>query len=106
MPNTALVTGASSGIGAEFARYHASKGGDLVLTARSQGALDALAHELEGAHGIKVHVFAVDLGAPDGPALLIKRVSDAGILVDILINNAGLADRGGMLTARWRTSWR
>ena len=94
MPNTALVTGASSGIGAEFARYHASKGGDLVLTARSQGALDALAHELEGAHGIKVHVFAVDLGAPDGPALLIKRVSDAGILVDILINNAGFGGQG------------
>lgn len=94
MPNTALVTGASSGIGAEFARYHASKGGDLVLTARSQDKLTTLARELEAAHAIKAHVFAVDLGAPDGPASLVKQVTDAGINVEILINNAGFGGQG------------
>lgn len=94
MSNTALITGASSGIGAEFARYHASKGGDVVLTARSADALQALAAELKAAHGIKAHVFAVDLGAAEGPAALIKQITDAGIEIDILINNAGFGGQG------------
>lgn len=94
MPNTALVTGASSGIGAEFARYHAEKGGDVVLTARSEDKLKALAIELETEFGIKAHVFAVDLGAADGAATLIKHISTADIQIDTLINNAGFGGRG------------
>jgi short-subunit dehydrogenase len=94
MSNTALITGASSGIGAEFARYHARKGGDVVLTARSEGKLKALAAEIEAAHGIKAHVIAVDLGAPDGAAELIQQVTALGVPIDVLINNAGFGGQG------------
>ena len=67
MPSTALVTGASSGIGREFARYHAVKGGDLILTARRTGELKNLKDELEKAHSISVAVFPLDLGTAQGP---------------------------------------
>ena len=94
MPDTALITGASSGIGAEFARYHASKGGDVVLTARSEARLKALAAELEAAHGIKAHVFATDLGTGEGVYALVDEITQAGIQIDILINNAGFGGQG------------
>lgn len=94
MPNTALITGASGGIGAEFARYHASKKGDLILVARRLDALNALKSELEAAHGITVHVIAQDLGAAGGPEALIAKVADLGVDVDILINNAGFGGHG------------
>lgn len=94
MSNTALITGASSGIGAEFARYHAAKGGDVVLTARSESALRTLAAELEADHGVKAHVFAVDLAAPEGAAGLIKQIGDASLEIGILINNAGFGGQG------------
>jgi short-subunit dehydrogenase len=57
MPNLALITGASARIGREFAQYHASLGGDLIITARRAEALDALKAELEAAHGITVTTF-------------------------------------------------
>ncbi len=94
MSNIALITGASSGIGAEFARYHAQKGGDVVLTARSLDKLNALATELKAAHGIKAHVFALDLGASNGAAELIKQISAEGLQIDVLINNAGFGGQG------------
>jgi len=94
MANTALITGASSGIGAEFARLHAAKGGDVILTARSDGPLNELKAELEAAHGITAHVFALDIGAADGAQALYDRVKAAGLQVDILINNAGLGGHG------------
>ncbi|MEM5477296.1 SDR family oxidoreductase [Pacificibacter sp. AS14] len=94
MSNTALITGASSGIGKEFARYHAALGGDLILTARREAELDALKVELEAAHDITAHVFALDLGAAGGAEALIKAVGDAGLKVDILINNAGFGGHG------------
>ncbi len=94
MSNTALITGASSGIGAEFARYHAGKGGDVVLTARSEPPLKALAAELVAAHGIKAHVFAADLGTFDGTGALIRNIAQGGIQIDILINNAGFGGQG------------
>ena len=94
MSNTALITGASSGIGKELARYHASKGGDVILTARREAELMELKAELEGDHKITAHVFALDLGAEGGAEALIKSVTDAGLRVDILINNAGFGGHG------------
>ncbi|RPE64869.1 hypothetical protein EDD53_2633 [Pacificibacter maritimus] len=94
MPHTALITGASSGIGKELARYHASLGGDLILTARRKGELEALKSELEAKHSITADVFAIDLGAKGGAEALIKAVGDAGLQVDILINNAGFGGHG------------
>lgn len=94
MANTALVTGASSGIGAEFARYHAQQGGDVVLTARSADKLNALANELSSKYNVKTSVFAVDLGADGGAADLVRQVTASGLQIDVLINNAGFGGRG------------
>lgn len=94
MTQTALVTGASSGIGRELARCHAAAGGDLILTARRDGELQALKAELEGAHGTNVHVIALDLGATGGAQALVDKVDRAGLRVDILINNAGFGGQG------------
>ena len=105
MPDTALITGASSGIGAEFARYHASKGGDVVLTARSEARLKALAAELEAAHGIKAHVFATDLGTGEGVYALVDEITQAGIQIDILINNTGFGGQGRHIDRDLMTSW-
>lgn len=94
MSNTALITGASSGIGKALAQYHASKGGDLILTARREAELQALKAELEAAHNITAHVFALDLGAAGGAESLVAAVTKAGLRVDILINNAGFGGHG------------
>jgi len=95
MPNTALITGASSGIGREFARYHAARGGDLIITARRKAELEALKSELEAEHGIKVSAHALDLGTAEGPARLYDAVK--GQRIDILINNAGFGGQGNFI---------
>lgn len=92
--NVALITGASTGIGREFARIHAATGGGLVITARSEDKLTALKNELESAHGVKVMTIANDLGLPDSPKAIYDAVKAAGIEVDYLINNAGFGGRG------------
>lgn len=97
MSNTALVTGASSGIGREFARYHAEKGGDLILTARRGAELEALKAELEAAHEITVTTIALDLGTQTGPKELYDAITSAGLTVDILINNAGFGGQGAFI---------
>ena len=94
MANTALITGASSGIGKEIARYHAAKGGDVVLTARREGELAALKADLEKSHGIAAHVFPLDLGAAGGAEALYDAVKNAGLRIDILVNNAGFGGHG------------
>lgn len=94
MSNTALITGASSGIGKEFARYHASKGGDVIVVARREEALSELKAELEAAHKITAHVHALDLGAAGAAEKLYESVTGAGQQVDILINNAGFGGHG------------
>ncbi len=97
MPNTALITGASAGIGTEFARYHASKGGDLVIAARRAAPLEALKTELEAAHGVSVTVMAMDVGSPEQATALYEAVKAKGIAIDVLINNAGFGGHGAFL---------
>lgn len=83
--NRALVTGASGGIGEEFARQLAAQGADLVLVARREDALERLAAELRTRNGVQCEVVAADLGTDLGVHALEQRVGD----VDLLVNNAG-----------------
>ncbi len=95
-PSLSLVTGASSGIGAAFARALAARGSDLVLVARREDRLRALASELEAAHGIRCLVVALDLSKPEpGAALLgaLREHLDAR-LPDLVVNNAGFGIQG------------
>jgi uncharacterized protein len=98
MPNIALITGASSGIGRELARIHAATGGDVILVARRAEALAALKSELEAAHKITAHIFAQDIGTAQAAMDLYKSVTSAGHHVDILINNAGFGGQGEHLS--------
>jgi hypothetical protein len=91
---TALITGASAGLGEGFARTLAKDGYDLILTARRADRLDALAGELRATHGVAVHVFAADLADADAPAKLLADVHAAGLAIDLLVNNAGYGARG------------
>ena len=94
MANTALITGASGGIGAELARYHAAKGGDLVLVARSGDALEQLKQELASAHNVKVTVIVADLSQSESAQAIYQQTEESGIQIDILINNAGFGGHG------------
>lgn len=101
MSETVLVTGASSGIGAELARLFAKSGSALVLTARSVDKLEELARELREKQGTSVRVVAVDLAAADGPAKLLARLAQEGANVDVLVNNAGYATYGAFTETDW-----
>lgn len=90
----AVVTGASGGIGLEFARNLAADGHDLVLIARNEEALAALASELGAAHGTRSQVLALDLGARDGADAVAQALRDAGIAPAVLVNNAGFGVYG------------
>lgn len=87
MARTAVITGASSGLGAEFARQLAARGADLVLVARDRVALDAVAADVRDRHGVGVEVLVADLLDPDALAVVERRLA-AGE-VDVLVNNAG-----------------
>lgn len=88
MTRTALITGASSGLGAEYARQLAARGADLVLVARDRAALEELAEELR-ATGVAVEVIAADLVVPEQLAAVEARVADVDRPIEILVNNAG-----------------
>ena len=90
----ALVTGASSGIGAALANQLAERGHDLVLTARSTEKLQALADELRARHGVAAHVFTVDFGLAGAADFLVQALDQAGLKIDVLVNNAGLGLAG------------
>ena len=94
MKKIALITGASSGIGKEFARIHAEKGGDLIVVARSENKLNELKKELEEAYKVNVVVITKDLTQPDAPKEIYEQVKSAGLMVDYLINNAGFGGLG------------
>ena len=91
MKRRALITGASAGLGLEFARQLAAKGLDLLLVARREDRLKEVAGELEAAHGIRVATFAADLAKPDAPAEIEAYAREQGLAIDYLINNAGSA---------------
>lgn len=101
-PRTALITGASAGIGQAFAEVFAANGFDLVIIARREDRLRALAASLEGRHGRRVHVFTSDLADPDAPARLCDRLASARVPVDALVNSAGFAVPGALLRSEWR----
>ena len=96
-----LVTGASAGIGAAFARLYAQKGHDLVLTARRAVRLEALAEELRLAHGVEVLVIPADLSRLGAVDKIIAEIDSAGRMVDVLINNAGYGLPGTYAKTRW-----
>ena len=97
----ALVTGASSGIGAAIAREYAHRGVPLILTARRVDKLERLATELRGS--VAVEVIPADLSDPRAPEALVAEIQRRGLPVRILVNNAGYGVPGRYLTKDWRT---
>lgn len=99
---TALVTGASSGLGADFARHLARAGADLILSARRVDALEALAGELKAQFSdLRVQVIPQDLASPEGVDELAAKIQVRGLQVDILINNAGYGSFGRFDEIPW-----
>jgi uncharacterized protein len=91
MKETALITGASSGIGLDLARLFAKDGHDVVLVARSEGKLREIAAVLERDFGVTAHVIVADLARPDAPQMLVAQLP---VDVDVLVNNAGFGVTG------------
>ncbi|MBV9051941.1 MAG: SDR family oxidoreductase [Hyphomicrobiales bacterium] len=94
MTPATLITGASAGIGAEFARLLGAEGETLVITARRQDRLEALAGELRRAHGVRVETVALDLARNEAADLLAEKVQTLGVEIHTLINNAGFGLMG------------
>ncbi|GAA1258999.1 SDR family oxidoreductase [Kitasatospora nipponensis] len=94
MNSTALVTGASSGLGVEFARQLAARGHDLVLVARSRDRLEALAERLRAEHSVAAHVLVQDLAEPEAAGRIGRWLAEQRLDVDLLVNNAGFGTCG------------
>jgi short-subunit dehydrogenase len=97
MKNTALITGASSGIGKELARIHAAKGGDLILVARRSELLNSLKEELVEKYKVTVQVIQKDLSVLGSSQAVYDEVTQNGWQVDYLFNNAGFGGKGAFL---------
>ncbi len=100
---TALVTGASSGLGSCFAEQLARRGVNLVITARRAERLEKLAGELSDRHGVQVSCLPLDLAEPGAAKRLFDQTEGAGRPIDILINNAGFASFGPFSRQSWET---
>jgi len=98
---TALITGASNGIGLELAKVHASKGGDLVLVARNKSKLDELKTELESQYKVSVYTIGKDLSANNSAQEVYDETTKQNIQIDYLINNAGFGDFGMFVETEW-----
>jgi hypothetical protein len=97
----ALVTGESAGIGRAFAQVLAEEGFSLVLTARREERLEALARDLQRDQGVDARVLAADLGDPSAPPRLREALHSQGISIDVLVNNAGFGSRGAFDERPW-----
>mgnify|MGYP001802036158 CR=1 FL=1 len=104
MSQTALITGASSGIGEQFAHIHAQRGGDLVLVARRADKLISLKTLLEDKHQIKAFVLVADLAEEGSAEKIFEEVHALGLTIDILINNAGFGGRGVFHEQDWQSN--
>jgi uncharacterized protein len=102
-PTWALVTGASAGIGAAFARELAKRGNAIVLTARRLGRLEAVAAELRASYGVHVECIPADLADPQAPRILCEEIQRRGIAIDTLVNNAGYGVTGSFTVPSWQT---
>lgn len=101
MNKRALITGASAGLGAEFARQLAASGHDLVLVARRADRLEALAAELRDAQGVDVVVMAADMTDPAAPSQLFRKTQERDLQIDFLVNNAGSEGPDLLRTRDW-----
>jgi uncharacterized protein len=90
----ALITGASAGLGTEFARQLAARGHDVVLAARRRDRLEALAGEVEREFKVKTLVVESDLSVPGASAALLRQLDDRGLEIELLVNNAGVGMHG------------
>ena len=102
MNRTALITGASSGIGEAFAEVFAAEGFDLAIAARREDRLQAVAERLRKKHGVRVDVFVVDLAQRDAVERLCSQLAARGIQVDALVNNAGYGVPGSYAASSWQ----
>lgn len=101
MKKTALITGASNGIGLELAKIHASKGGNLVLVARNKSRLDELKAELEKQYNVSVYTIGKDLSSTNAAQEVYDETSKENIQIDYLINNAGFGGFGKFDETDW-----
>lgn len=99
---TALITGASGGLGSEFASLCAKKKYDLVLVARNHAKLTSLKEDLENRYGITVYLCLTDLSLPDAALEVFRFVQENGLRIDLLINNAGFGDSGDFAESDWK----
>jgi short-subunit dehydrogenase len=102
MKNVALITGASSGLGKEFALIHAEKGGDLVIVARREEKLNKLKNEIESKFNVQVKVIVKDLTDNNAATEIYKEIKDDKIEIDYLINNAGFGGVGKFHEREWQ----
>lgn len=98
---TALITGASAGIGATFARQLAAQGFNLLLVARRADRLQDLARELANKHGVRCEVFSADLTDPASPRAVVAHAAQLGLSIDFLVNNAGLSGHRKFVDTPW-----
>ncbi|MBQ4511644.1 MAG: SDR family NAD(P)-dependent oxidoreductase [Anaerolineaceae bacterium] len=105
MNKTALITGASGGLGLEFAKILAQKKYDLVLVARNEGRLYALKNEFETKYGITVYVCSADLSVKDAALDVFNFTLEHELDIDVLINNAGFGDAGSFTECDWKKQY-
>lgn len=102
-PKTALITGASSGIGLELAHLFAADGYRLVLLARNRNILRQVADDLQSRYSVEVRIAPKDLSHPAAPDELYQELQEAGLVLDVLVNNAGFGVAGAFQSTDWNT---